>query len=414
MGQELLQAPRDGEKPMEPQGAKRGAGEMKDGATGGPPKWTRPAPSLPTDASLYAGPFPFYRRPSELGCFSLDSERRYHGDSRALRYFAPPPAHGSAPDFDLREGYPERYRPRDEETQEGLDHLLRWLLEHRGQLEGGPGWLAGAVVTWRGHLTKLLTTPYELREGWQLAASRLQGTLYLSEVETPAARAQRLAHPPFLRELMYMGYKFEQYMCADTPGGSPDPSGEVNTNVAFCSVLRSQLGTHPLLFSGEVDCTDPKAPSTQPPACYVELKTSKEMHSPGQWRSFYRHKLLKWWAQSFLPGVPRVVAGFRDPEGSVRSLRTFPTMEMFELIRADREGWNPSVCMNFCAAFLSFAQSTVTQDDPRLVHLFSWEPGGPVTVSIHHDAPYAFLPTWYVDAVTQDFPSPAKTPCPGN
>jgi RAT1-interacting protein len=78
----------------------------------------------------------------------------------------------------------------------------------------GPRWLAGAVVTWRGHLTKLLTTPYERQEGWQLAASRFQGTLYLSEVETPAARAQRLARPPLLRELTYMGYKFEQYMCA--------------------------------------------------------------------------------------------------------------------------------------------------------------------------------------------------------
>lgn len=60
----------------------------------------------------------------------------------------------------------------------------------------------------------MLTTPYERQEGWQLAASRFQGTLYLSEVETPAARAQRLARPPLLQELMYMGYKFEQYMCS--------------------------------------------------------------------------------------------------------------------------------------------------------------------------------------------------------
>ncbi|XP_041628905.1 decapping and exoribonuclease protein isoform X3 [Vulpes vulpes] len=211
---------------------------------------------------------------------------------------------------------------------------------------------------------------------------------------------------------MYMGYKFEQYMCADKPESSPDPSGDVNTNVAFCSVLRSRLGNHPLLFSGEVDCTDPQAPSTQPPTCYVELKTAKEMHRPGHWRSFYRHKLLKWWAQSFLLGVPNVVAGFRNPEGFVCSLKTFPTMEMFEYVRNDRDGWNPSVCMNFCAAFLSFAQNTVVQDDPRLVHLFSWEPGSPVTVSKHQDAPYAFLPTWYVEAMTQDLPSPPKTPSP--
>lgn len=60
--------------------------------------------------------------------------------------------------------------------------------------------------------------------------------------------------------------------------------------MAFCSVLRSRLGNYPLLFSGEVDCLNPQAPCTQPPSCYVELKTSKEMHSPGQWRSFYRFR----------------------------------------------------------------------------------------------------------------------------
>ncbi|XP_066215885.1 decapping and exoribonuclease protein isoform X3 [Saccopteryx leptura] len=361
---------------MEPRGTKRGAGEIEVAELGN--KLLRPTPSLPTDPALYSGPFPFYRRPSQLGCFSLDAQRQYHGDAQALRYYSPPPTNGQGFSFDLRDGYPDRYQPRDEEVREGLDHLLRWLLEHRGQLEGrSPGWLAGAIVTWRGHLTKLLTTPYERQEGWQLAASRFQGTLYLSEVETPAARAQRLARPPLLRELMYMGYKFEQYMCA-----------------------------------GEVDCTDPRAASPQPPTCYVELKTSKEMHSPGQWRSFYRHKLLKWWAQSFLLGVPNVVAGFRNPEGFVCSVKTFPTMQMFEHVRNDRDGWNPSVCMNFCAAFLSFAQNTVVQDDPRLVHLFSWEPGGPVTVSVHRDAPHTFLPTWYVDAVIQDLPSPPKTPSP--
>ncbi|XP_038624277.1 decapping and exoribonuclease protein [Tachyglossus aculeatus] len=401
---------------MERAGAKRGAEEEEAEEQQQQPAAKR-APGAPgvlaTVPALYGGPFPFYRRPSEVGRFSLDAARGYHGDARALRYYAPPPARGPAPAFDLRRGYADRYRPRDEDLREGLDHLLRWLLDHRDRLPGGPGWLSGAVVTWRGHLTKLLTTPYERQDGWQLAASRLRGTLYLSEVETPKARAQRLSRPPLLRELAYMGYKFEQYMCADTPDGAPDPTGEVNTNVAFCSVLRSRLGPHPLLFSGEVDCTDPRHPAAQPPDCYVELKTSKEMHSPAQWKSFYRNKLLKWWAQSFLPGVPRVVAGFRGPDGSVRSLKTFRTMDMFQLVRDDREAWNPAVCMNFCAAFLHFAQSTVTQDDPRLVHLFSWEPGGPVSVSVHRDGPFAFLPDWYVDALTREAPSPPKTPSPG-
>lgn len=69
-------------------------------------------------------------------------------------------------------------------------------------------------VTWRGHLTKLLTTPYETREGWMLAVTQLRGTLYMSEVETEAARRDREARSERHQQMMYWGYKFEQYTCA--------------------------------------------------------------------------------------------------------------------------------------------------------------------------------------------------------
>lgn len=120
--------------PMEPRGTKRKAEKTEVAKP-----WNKlplSVPSLRTAPSLYSGPFPFYRRPSELGCFSLDAQRQYHGDARALRYYSPPPINGPGPDFDLRDGYPDRYHPRDEEVRERLDHLLRWVLEHRNQLEG--------------------------------------------------------------------------------------------------------------------------------------------------------------------------------------------------------------------------------------------------------------------------------------
>lgn len=69
-------------------------------------------------------------------------------------------------------------------------------------------------VTWRGHLTKLLTTPYETREGWLLAVTRFRGTLYISEVETEAACRERESRSERHVEMMYWGYKFEQYTCA--------------------------------------------------------------------------------------------------------------------------------------------------------------------------------------------------------
>ncbi|XP_026542689.1 decapping and exoribonuclease protein isoform X2 [Notechis scutatus] len=374
--------------------------------------------TLPVTPPLYDAPFPFYRRPAEMGCFSLDAKRCFHGDSRQLRYYAPPPCEGPSPGFDLRDGYRNRYVQRDDSVREGLEHLLQWIVQNRKQLQTeDKGKLLNAdFVTWRGHLTKVLTTPYESREGWLLAVTLFRGTLYISEFETEAARREREQRSEMLKELMYMGYKFEQYMCADTPDGIPDPTGVVNTNEAFCTVIRSRLGNHSLLFSGEVDCTDPRSPSPQPPSCYVELKTSKVMHSPAQRRSFYRHKIIKWWAQSFLPGVSRIVAGYRGPDGSVVGLETFETMKIFRLIRDDPGCWKPAVCMNFCAAFLAFLKTVVTEDNPKLVHLFAWNPGQPVSFTVHQDSHYCFLPDWYVEALSAGSPPTSRLPdrCTGS
>nr|XP_014425353.1 decapping and exoribonuclease protein [Pelodiscus sinensis] len=255
-------------------------------------------------------------------------------------------------------------------------------------------------ITWRGHLTKVLTTPYENHEGWLRAVSLFRGTLYVSEVETPAARQQREQRSDMLQELAYMGYKFEHYMCADTPDGSPDPTGVVNTNEAFCTVVRTRLGPHSLLFAGEVDCTDPHGPS--PPACYVELKTCKEMHSQAQRRIFYRCVAHPPQPSTLLPpGVrglrapshtlPR--AGYRKGTGRPVSMALLwypsrsrlhcppaplplprvpgprPTSMLVESCSLPPQGeqgcWKPAVCMNFCEAFLAFLKRVVTEDDPQ-------------------------------------------------
>ena len=37
---------------------------------------------------------------------------------------------------------------------------------------------------------------------------------------------------------------------------------------------------------------------------------------------------MKWWAQSFLIGIPKIVCGFRDNEGIVQHLQTFKTVDI--------------------------------------------------------------------------------------
>lgn len=63
---------------------------------------------------------------------------------------------------------------------------------------------------------------------------------------------------------------------------------------------------------------------------------------PAVWKfcwAVLRFKLLKWWAQSFLPGVPRVVAGFRDHDGAVVSVETFHISKISHLIKVQCDEW---------------------------------------------------------------------------
>ncbi|KAM4530275.1 decapping and exoribonuclease protein isoform 1-T4 [Odontesthes bonariensis] len=357
---------------------------------------------LSTRRELYEKDFPLYKQPVEVGCFSLDSQRRFFNDSRQLRYYVEP---DRSPNFDLRDGYKDRYVRRDENVKEKLDHILRWIVANRSKLKSRVSASSSCAldvdfVTWRGHLTKLLTTPYETKEGWLLAVTRFNGTLYISEVETEAARWEREHRTERNKEMMYWGYKFEQYTCAETAHSLPDPGGVVNTNEAFCTVVQTRLADHKLLFSGEVDCRDKDPSAPPPPACYVELKTSVDICTPKQRSSFHRFKLLKWWAQSFLPGVPRVVAGFKDHDGVVVSVETFLISKISQLIKNEDNCWKPTVCMNFCCDFLSFVKCIATEDSHSVVYLFSWEPRRDVTYSVHRDSQYSFLPRWYIEEMT--------------
>uniref|UniRef100_UPI00398F1899 decapping and exoribonuclease protein isoform X2 n=1 Tax=Pristiophorus japonicus TaxID=55135 RepID=UPI00398F1899 len=296
--------------------------------------------ALPVQPDCYDKNFPDYRQPVEIGCFSLDSRRQLFNDARQLKYCVEPTSKN--PNFNLRDGYKDRYIKRNDNVKEKLDHILKWILlnKHKFPMLSGEdkspaltNQLHTDFITWRGHLTKILTTPYENREGWLMAVTRFNGTYYMSEVETEEARRQREQRTEMQEELMYGGYKFEQYLCADKPGGNPNPAGVVNTNEAFCCVVRTRLNGHSLVFSGEVDCKDNSDPSLKAPQCYLELKTSREIYNPNQERSFHRFKLIKWWAQSFLPGVPRIIAGFRDDSGTVVSLQSFETMKIHHLVK---------------------------------------------------------------------------------
>ena len=103
-------------------------------------------------------------------------------------------------------------------------------------------------------------------------------------------------------------------------------------------------------------------PSLPPPAAgYVELKTSRKPGSARELENFERHKLLKFWLQSFLAGVPNVIVGFRDDAGVVRELKTFETRTLHRLVKPPKGYWDTTAVINFGKSVLAWLLATLKQ-----------------------------------------------------
>lgn len=67
----------------------------------------------------------------------------------------------------------------------------------------------------------------------------------------------------------------------------------------------------------------------------------------------YERKLLKYWIQSFLLGVPKIVVGFRSQNGILQRLEELETKNIPMMVKRQGNGtWDGNLCINFTAAFL--------------------------------------------------------------
>jgi len=123
-------------------------------------------------------------------------------------------------------------------------------------------------------------------------------------------------------------------------------------------------------------------------------------------------KLLKFYFQSFLLGVPEIMVGFRDFRGQLQTLRLFKTLEIPRLVRGKPNAWDPSVCLAWGEQFIGQVrdwmagtiQSTTEQNRPvgRLI----FTPGKGVVFRLLNNAEIeevqageervGFLPSWYL------------------
>jgi RAT1-interacting protein len=88
------------------------------------------------------------------------------------------------------------------------------------------------------------------------------------------------------------------------------------------------------------------------PINWVELKTSAEINNERDQIKFER-KLMKFWIQSFLLGVPKIIVGFRTADGILVRLEEFDTQKVPDMVKSrGRNLWDGNTCINFAANFL--------------------------------------------------------------
>ncbi|KAI9785000.1 MAG: decapping endonuclease targeting mRNA [Geoglossum umbratile] len=312
----------------------------------------------------FAGSSAAIRRPKEIACFSYDDQHKFHLDESSLRYYYPPRIGA-----DLSRGF-DTFEKLDDTADDHLDSLLATI----AALEKETGKQCDAdFITWRGMMTKIMITACNDR-GFEMNATLFQGTIFIEEnhdfkqAEWDAQRSQKPRPGGQSQELMcFWGYKFETLSLLPAPwDATPRDYIEaredqvVNNSAQYCSVVRTGIGKSKLVIGGEVDAVwDCKPEDKDAPINWVELKTSEEISQHPNSLFRFEQKLLKFWAQSFLLGVPKIIVGFRSRNGVLKSIEELETKSIPAIVKRGSRAWDGNLCINFTAAFLEWLKETV-------------------------------------------------------
>ncbi|DAA79538.1 TPA_exp: hypothetical protein A8136_0311 [Trichophyton benhamiae CBS 112371] len=117
-----------------------------------------------------------------------------------------------------------------------------------------------------------------------------------------------------------------------------------------------------MLLAGEVDAVwDCKPDKKDDPINWVELKTSATIRHANDAINFER-KLLKFWVQSFLLGVPKIIVGRRDQDGYLLAIEEYTTDEIPNIPKRGANTWDANTCINFASQFLTWLKTIVNSE----------------------------------------------------
>ncbi|KAM0791721.1 hypothetical protein ACM66B_003990 [Microbotryomycetes sp. NB124-2] len=333
---------------------------------------------------------PQFQQPLHLTQFSYSPSRQLLNDldnsNSSLGWLIEetkwlPPA-SSQGRINLNDGYEECVW-RDETVDEGLGALLDTLQAWHDRDSTGFAQDClnrNKVYTWRGMMTRLMLTAYESvddrAQGWEMNAMMLDGALYLEDANSPEKLAAKASGEASSKRFAYHGIAFEGHMVTpDQSLRSSAPSEALpnNTNVQWCSIVKTNLDGHRMILGGEVDClrsrTNARSRDGQMMIStenFVELKTNMVIRNERDEINFEKNKLMKHFAQSFLLGVPTVIVGFRDRSGFLTTVQEFKTLDLPRLVRGKPHAWDKTILLSSASQILSFIVKTISTTSTML------------------------------------------------
>ncbi|KAG5981491.1 decapping endonuclease targeting mRNA [Claviceps digitariae] len=314
----------------------------------------------------FSGPSQPVKRPKEFACFSYDENHEFRLDESSIKYYYTPRIGA-----DLSRGF-NTFQKLDDSQDEHLDSLLKAIIAH--EKETGKK-IDAHVVTWRGMMTKIMAALFEIRDGFEMNATLYQDCLFIEENHEFKLQSRILENShgprrgPSLEVMQYWGYKFETL--STIPQIWHETSREyienrenqvVSNKEQYCSVVRTGIGSTILCLGGEVDAIWDIKPPPGEPINWVELKTSLEVRSAADVDSFHR-KLMKFWIQSFLLGVPKIIVGFRTRDGILADVQEIETHNIpYTVSTRPNPRWNADMCVNFAGEFLQWLRNVINDE----------------------------------------------------
>lgn len=306
-----------------------------------------------------------YQKPTIIGAYSLDRERKFQNNFNQLRYFKIP----SELNFTLKKGEVESVP--DYNSKERIAQMTKFIMANPKQCFKNNR-VDADFVCFRGVLRFLMSTPYDKYRFWTVDAAKLKDTIYLS-MDTDM-------HPK--KSVPQYFYPSKNSIKFHRSVFSLDPQVEVKEqsneiiyeNEEFCIALSTRIDNQlKLIFGMQCDGVESETAIRSLDSLKTsKLRVLKSLKVDGKFKYLTPHVSLKWWCQSYVSAIENIYVGIRDDDWMIKKIMTYSIDKLEE---ENGKHWSRNVCLNFLKNFLKTVQSDMKDiNDSYTILRYKWDP----------------------------------------